>query len=56
MKYTFKGSIVIKAFVVKKKMKNYIKISVEDTGIGIKKEDFKKIFQLFSITEESLSI
>ncbi len=34
---------------------NYIKISVKDTGIGIKKEDIPKIFEKFSQIENSLT-
>ena len=35
MKYTFEGSIIIKAFGVKLNDKDQVKIVVEDTGIGI---------------------
>lgn len=34
---------------------DYIKISVKDTGIGIKKEDIPKIFEKFSQIENSLT-
>ena len=34
---------------------NYIKVSVKDTGIGIKKEDIPKIFEKFSQIENSLT-
>ena len=53
MKYTFKGKITLTANIINEQ---HIKISVEDTGIGIKQIDFKNIFKLFSITEESLEI
>ncbi len=34
---------------------NYVKITVEDTGIGIKKEDIPKVFDKFQQIESSLS-
>ncbi|RLF33318.1 MAG: hypothetical protein DRM98_02470 [Thermoplasmata archaeon] len=43
IKFTDEGSISIKA----EKKDNYILISVKDTGIGISKDDLKKIFTKF---------
>jgi signal transduction histidine kinase len=54
LKFTEKGKVEVKAV---KKDKN-IEVIVKDTGIGIKKEDFHKLFQPFvqleyTITEEA---
>ena len=43
IKFTDNGSITIEA----KKKDDYIEISVEDTGIGISKDELKKIFNKF---------
>ena len=46
MKFTFEGYIKVKAEIFK--FKDSIKISVEDTGVGIEKKSLKKLFSLFS--------
>ena len=43
VKFTEKGEIKVRA----KSINNEIEISVEDTGIGMKKEDIPKIFNAF---------
>lgn len=45
MKFTEKGAITI---ISEKVGDNSIKVSVKDSGIGIKEEDFSKLFQSFS--------
>jgi signal transduction histidine kinase len=48
LKFTFEGNVKVKIESVKDHS-NHIKISVIDTGIGIKKEDTSKLFRLFWI-------
>lgn len=45
LKFTTKGTIKIRAKLLKNQ--RFIKISVQDTGIGIKEEDKKRLFQAF---------
>lgn len=52
IKFTFKGKIKITAKIVNGD-KNLVKISVDDTGIGIKESDCGKLFQMFSMSKES---
>ena len=35
------------------KEKNYLKVSIIDTGLGIKKENFSKLFKMFGMLEDS---
>lgn len=48
-KYTEKGSIVFKANY----LKEYLIISIKDTGIGIKEEDLKEIFTPFKKSSDT---
>lgn len=52
IKYTNKGGIIIK--IKTKKSKNNVYISVTDTGIGVDKDNFKKIFDPF--VQESIGL
>ncbi len=52
IKYTRKGNIIVK--VNSKKSKNNVYISVGDTGIGIDKENLKKVFDPF--VQESIGM
>lgn len=45
VKFTKSGFIKLKAKLKIKNKKKYIKISVQDTGVGIREEDKRKIFQ-----------
>ena len=48
VKFTKHGKVVLKMDYVKKSADEiYLQISVQDTGIGIKKEDLEKLFQSF---------
>ena len=49
-KYTLKGGVEIKI----KKEKEFILIEIKDTGIGIAKNDQKKLFQKFSRTKNAI--
>ncbi len=56
IKFTEKGSIVIKIELVRKaKEKVILQFSVSDTGIGITKEQQKKLFQPFSQVDASIT-
>jgi len=48
-KFTFKGSISIKVKSIDNENGEFIKFTVEDTGIGIKKDDQSKLFKLFGM-------
>jgi len=53
VKYTEKGSVTLKVNYIPIDEKNiYLCISVTDTGIGIKKEDIKKLYSAFERIEE----
>ncbi|MCR5559761.1 MAG: transporter substrate-binding domain-containing protein [Schwartzia sp.] len=53
VKYTEKGSVTLRISFEKTDDKNIkLKISVEDTGIGIKPEDLKKLYNPFERIEE----
>ena len=47
IRYTDTGSITLRT----EKENNFVKVSIEDTGIGIKKYDMAKLFQRFSQLE-----
>lgn len=51
IKYTEKGKIIVNA----QKQNNFIKFSVSDTGIGIPKEAYKKLFTRFYQVESPLT-
>jgi len=47
IRYTDKGSITLRT----EKKDNFVKVSVKDTGVGIRKEDMPRLFQRFSQLE-----
>ena len=51
IKYTPKGKITVKV----ERDGSFVKFSVEDTGIGIARKDYKKIFKRFSQIDSSLT-
>lgn len=52
LKFTHSGDVHIKVSVED----NFLKIAVEDTGIGISEVNKKKLFQMFGFLEESASV
>lgn len=55
MKFTQKGGITIDVSRKKTRDKKLLKFSVTDTGIGISKEDIKKLFRLFGMIDKDRS-
>ena len=53
MKFTTQGYIKIIAKLIKTNEKEAVKVSVVDTGFGIKKEDQKNLFKLFATLEQT---
>lgn len=51
VKFTERGTITLSA----EEMEAYVKISVEDTGIGISKENQENLFQAFTQAEDEIS-
>jgi len=54
--YTEKGDITVLLGVKKEKEKEFIQISVRDSGIGLTKEDKSSLFKLFHRGEEATSL
>jgi signal transduction histidine kinase len=54
LKFTFYGSIKVTIKVLQDL--NKFKCSIEDTGIGIKENDLKKLFKMFGMVENSRDI
>ncbi|MBI1880054.1 MAG: HAMP domain-containing histidine kinase, partial [Chloroflexi bacterium] len=52
-KYTDQGSITLRAA---RNGSDFVKVSVIDTGIGIRAEDFERIFEEFQQTEEAFAL
>ncbi len=56
LKFTYSGEIVVKVLKHKSKLKkSIIDISVQDSGVGISKENQKKIFQAFTQADTSVT-
>ena len=56
IKFTKQGGVTIHAYAVEDQENNvYIRIDVEDTGIGIAKEDFPTLFEQFRQIDSSLT-
>ena len=50
-KFTFKGSISISVKVVESNQSKFVEFWVEDTGVGIKEDEFDKLFTLFGMLD-----
>jgi two-component system sensor histidine kinase/response regulator len=51
IKFTFSGSVVVSVAVESLDDGDFLKIEVEDTGLGIKEEDLPDLFNLFGMLE-----
>ena len=49
IKFTFQGYIKISVMIIRKRHSEMVEFEVEDTGIGIKKEDQSKLFKMFGM-------
>ena len=54
--YTEKGSVTVSPEKLQRKGKNYLAIVVKDTGIGMAKEDQKKLCEKFYRSKHALSV
>jgi signal transduction histidine kinase len=52
-KYTEQGHITLR---MAQQDENFVKVSIIDTGIGVKREDFERIFEEFQQTEEAFAM
>ena len=48
VKYSTKGSIEVKPKVLKFEEKSLLEVTVSDHGIGMKKDDLRKLFKAFA--------
>jgi len=55
-KFTFSGGITVGAKIQYMHDQNFLKLSVHDTGIGIKEEDQKGLFKLFGMVSSKNSL
>lgn len=53
LKFTQRGSVVIVAELLGGGDSQYLRVSVEDTGVGISEEDQTKLFKLFGFLENT---
>ena len=55
-KFTFKGFISINVKLIEQGDKEFIEFCIQDSGIGIKREDQKSLFKLFSMVNDDRNI
>ena len=55
-KFTFKGFISINVKLIEQGDKEFIEFCIQDSGIGIKREDQKSLFKLFSMVSDDRNI
>lgn len=53
LKFTTRGSVEIIVELQHQEEGKFVKLSVKDTGIGIKDEDQKKLFKLFGFVKDT---
>ena len=54
LKFTDEGGLItITSRLLKEQDKNFVQISVQDTGVGISKDNQKKLFKLFGFLEST---
>jgi signal transduction histidine kinase len=52
IKFTEKGTVQTRVQIIKEGLDRYLKISVQDTGIGIRLKDQDKLFKLFGFVQD----
>ena len=53
LKFTTSGSVKIIVEIEKKEGHQYIRISVQDTGVGIPEQEQSKLFKLFGFVKDT---
>jgi len=53
LKFTKKGSVKVRVEIIEEESGRFVKISVEDTGVGIPYEDQDKLFKLFGFIQST---
>lgn len=56
LKFTERGSVRIEVEIIKIELDHFLKVSIIDTGVGIKEEDKNKLFKLFGFVMDSKNI
>ena len=56
LKFTFKGFITLSCKSIIFENQEYVKFTVRDSGLGIKKEDQEKLFKMFGTISEDSSL
>lgn len=56
LKFTEKGSVRIEVEIVEVIKEHWLKVSIIDTGIGIKEEDKPKLFKLFGFVMDATNL
>lgn len=56
LKFTEEGSVTIEVEIIKDNLNHFLKVSIIDTGVGIKEEDKHKLFKLFGFVKDSKNL